>query len=1011
MTSRLASGVLSFAVLTSASLIPVAAHAQSATTGAIAGTVRDTTGAVLPGVTVEASSPALIEKSRTAVTDAEGNYKIVDLRPGTYAVTFSLTGFSTVKRDGIELSTGFTANVAGEMKVGSVEETVTVSGQSPIVDIQNVNTQTVLSRTVLDTLPAPQTMMGFATLTLGALAKSSGGAPTVDVGGSKGENTPTLSIHGMRANDMRQLYDGMNANNLASGGGRRSFAPNQLGIQEVVLATGNASAEVETGGMVLNVVPKDGGNAFKGSFNGAYTNEHLQVNNLDDDLRARGLTAASGVKTIYDWGGGLGGRIVADKLWFYTAGRAWGAPEYQAGIFYNKSTNPFVYVADPTRKAYIDNHTWDGGFRLAWQAAPKHKITVSENVQNNCQCFVTVSAATAPDAAGNIHYETMHLIQGSWTYTASNRLLFEAGVSYAYQPLKWTLEQNFPGAIGIRELSIGLAYAGTGTGAFSSSGGGPVSDKGHTNPLNQRFSVSYVGGSHAFKFGEQLLEGFQTLNENVPQQLGYLFLNGRPTNIVQHAGPVLIDMRIQSLSLYGQDQWTLRRLTLNLGVRYDQFVGWDPAGSQQAGPFIPAFSYNQVDNVPNFKDVSPRIGAAYDLFGNGRTAIKGSIGRYLAGLGTELAVFNQPVVNLVQTATRTWNDANANFAPDCDLTNVGANGECGALDNRLFGQPFRNTFYDPSVTEGWGNRGYSWQGSVSIQHELRQGLGINFGYFRTTYGNQTVQQNQLVTAADFTPYCLTAPLDSRLPSGGGNRVCGLYDVSPARFGQVRNLILQSSAFGHQEERFDGFDLGANARFGRGGLLQGGVSLGRQVIDTCYLNDRPDVTAMNYATGQGGLITTPRDPAFCRVSPPWSAGTQYKLNGVYPVPWGFEPSFTFQNLPGGFVSATQAVPNATIAPALGRNLAACGAAAVCTATASVGLVPPATLFLDRFSLLDLRVTKVVKIAGLRVKGMVDLYNVFNDNSVLDVVATFGPAWLRPSSMVGGRLVKFGGQVDF
>jgi hypothetical protein len=717
------------------------------------------------------------------------------------------------------------------------------------------------------------------------------------------------------------------------------------------------------------------------------------------------------VKTIYDWGAGFGGRIIKDRLWFYESNRWWGATEYQPGAFFNMSTSPFTYIPDPSRQGFIGINTWDVGGRLTWQAAAKHKITFTESRQNNCQCPVTVSATSTQEAAQNIHYDPMYLTYGTWNYPASNRLLFEGGVSYFYQPLKFLLDdQQFPGAIGIRELSTGIQYAGAGISGFSTSGG-VISTQGRLNPLNQRFSVSYVGGSHAIKFGEQLLEGFQTVNQEIPHELGYLFLNGRPNTIIQHAGPYLFDVRIRTLGLFAQDQWTLHRFTFNLGVRFDQLVGWDPAGTRQAGPFIPSFSYSEVDNVPNFKDLNPRLGAAYDLFGNGKTAVKGSIGRYVAGVGTELAIVNHPVGTVVTSATRTWNDLNGDFVPNCDLTNFAANGECGALNNQLFGQPFRNTFYDPSVLEGWGNRPFSWQGALSIQHELRPGIALNAGYFYTQYHNFTVTQNQLVTPADFTPYCVTAPADPRLPGGGGNQICGLYDVVPAKFGQVRNLATQSSAFGNQVERFDGIDIGANSRFGAGGFLQGGVSLGRKKTDTCFLNNRPDVTATDYTTGVVGPVTTPRNSAFCSVTPPWSAGTQFKLFGVYPLPLGFEPSFTFQNLPPSFTTATYNAPNAVIVPSLGRNLSACGAAAMCTSTAVVGLVPPATMYLDRVNLLDVRLTKIVKVAGARVKGMIDLYNVFNNNTILDINPTFGPAWLRPTSIVGGRLFKLGVQLDF
>jgi hypothetical protein len=393
------------------------------------------------------------------------------------------------------------------------------------------------------------------------------------------------------------------------------------------------------------------------------------------------------------------------------------------------------------------------------------------------------------------------------------------------------------------------------------------------------------------------------------------------------------------------------------------------------------------------------------VFGNGKTAIKGSIGKYLIGASTDFSEANHPSRAIVSSSTRTWNDANGNYVPDCNLVSFGANGECGALDNSRFGQPAPNTFYSPDVLVGWGTRGYSWQGTLSVQHEVRPGLSVSVGYFRTQYGNFMLTNNQLVTAADFNPYCVSAPVDSRLPGGGGNQVCGLYDVSPARFGQVQNLIRAAGPFGSQQERFDGVDVAAYARFAKGAMIQGGVSLGRQITDNCYQNDRPDLTAQGYAAG------TPRTSAFCNVSPPWSEGTQYKANGIYPLPWAFDGSFTFQNLPGTYALANQAVPNGAIAPSLGRNLSSCPAAGTCTATATVSLIPPASLFLDRITLLDLRLTKTVRVAGGRVRGMFDIYNLFNANTTLNVNTTYGPTWLRPTAIVGGRLFKFGAQVEF
>src|SRR5262249_41532741 len=200
------------------------------------------------------SSPALIEKVRTVTTDSRGEYKIVDLRPGVYTVTFTLSGFSTVKRDGLELTTGFTATANADLKVGGVEETITVSGATPVVDIQNVRTENVLSRDVLDTVPSSKALPAFAALTLGVVLPGT----AQDVGGDKGELATTLTIHGGRGDDERQMIDGMKFNTaqLSGGGTIRYYLVNQAAVQEVTLETSGIAAESETGGIQINAVPK-----------------------------------------------------------------------------------------------------------------------------------------------------------------------------------------------------------------------------------------------------------------------------------------------------------------------------------------------------------------------------------------------------------------------------------------------------------------------------------------------------------------------------------------------------------------------------------------------------------------------------------------------------------------------------------------------------------------------------------------------------------------------------------
>jgi hypothetical protein len=248
-----------------------------------------------------------------------------------------------------------------------------------------------------------------------------------------------------------------------------------------------------------------------------------------------------------------------------------------------------------------------------------------------------------------------------------------------------------------------------------------------------------------------------------------------------------------------------------------------------------------------------------------------------------------------------------------------------------------------------------------------------------------------VTLTDFTPYCVTAPLSPKLPNGGGYQVCGLYDVNPNKFGQVQNVVSNPADFGKRTYVYNGFDAAFNARFGRGGILYGGVSLGHKHANRC---------------------PTPNAPTqFCEYDVPNQGLSQYKISASYPLSWGLQTSAVYVNLPGIPISATWAAPNVAIAPSLGRNLSACGSSVNCAATASVQLIAPFTEFEDRLSKLDLRLSKDIQLREVKVQPRVDLYNVFNSATVLSENTTYGSAFGRPLSLLSGRFVKFGVQVTF
>jgi hypothetical protein len=449
-----------------------------------------------------------------------------------------------------------------------------------------------------------------------------------------------------------------------------------------------------------------------------------------------------------------------------------------------------------------------------------------------------------------------------------------------------------------------------------------------------------------------------------------------------------------------------------------------PASHLPAGVFVPARDFPEVEHSPRWENLSPRVGAAYDLFGTGRTALKVALGRYPArntGVAINLPVSNQPT-----STTIAWGDANGNFVPDCDLHNPAPNGECGAWSDRTFGQVRQgNTTFADDAREGFNLENYNWQANVSVQHQLRSNMGLTVAYFRTWYGGFQVLDNTLTTPADYDPFCFTAPVDSRLPSDvSGKQFCNNYDVNPAKFGQVAYLRTQSSHYGEMSEVFDGIDFTLGARFGSGGQVQGGLATGRTVTDNCLVVDNPGggigaPGTLTAGTPAGAALAIPgadNRPGFCNVSRPWSSSTQVKFAIVYPLPWDFQVSSIYQNIPGVPIRAQYVATNAEIRPSLGRNLASCpNQTAACNQTVTLDLIPPYSLYGDRIQQVDLRFTRTFPMGGnTRLQGNFDIYNVFNANTVLNEQATYRTVnnqWRNPIQIMGGTLFKFSAQLNF
>jgi hypothetical protein len=986
-------------------LFPVHAFAQA--TASIAGTVVDASGAVLPGVVVEASSPALIEKVRSVITDGTGQFRIEQLRGGTYTVTFSLQGFSTVRREGIELSGSFSATVNADMRVGSVEETVTVTGESPVVDIQSAQRQRVIDQELLEAIPTGRTPQVAAFLIPGVNLSN------IDVGGTNIINTTggSLSIHGGRVDDTRLLIDGITIANTEGTGWSANVLPNMGSTQEVSVDYSSVTAESITGGLQINMIPKTGGNSYSGTLFATAVNSAFEGSNTNDELRARGLRTPNTLKLQYDVNPGFGGPFKADKLWFYTSARFTRSANYIGGLFQNRNANDitkWAYEPDEGERAFSNAAEQSVNLRLTWQVNTVNKLSFFYDQHWRCQCRTT-AALVSQEAANELEYPISDLSSVSWTATPTNRLLLEARFGarreeYAYTPNNFQdPDRLLIPVVDQGGLIPGLLYRGNGL-------------QSATQPYQRTLGVSipssaafsYVTGSHSAKFGFYNVTAQRT--SRVPDNasnLTYQFNNGVPNQLTQRATPLYRAERQKlDLGIYIQDKWTVRRLTLSGGLRFDTFQSYFPEQTLEPGPLVPtrSLTFPKTD-MANWKDIAPRFGSVYDVRGDGKTALKVSINKYVTAQGLQGTYGDtaNPVNRLANIVTRSWIDTDRDFVPDCDLTNVSVQdfrstgGDlCGTVSDTNFGRPTVSLNYNPDVLNGWGTRPYQWEFSASVQHELRPRLSVDVGYFRRWFGNFGITDNLNIRPGDYGSFSVTAPVDPRLPDGGGYTTSGFYNLNPDKVAvPTNNYFTFAKDYGKQTEHWNGFDVSVNWRLPASMTLQGGVSTGRRVLNTCdVIDDLPEAA----------VLTTP----YCDQKENFL--TDGKLVWTYTIPKvDVTASGLFFSRPGPQLTANQVIPNSVVRESLGRDLSANAQ------NVTVNLVAPGTMFGERRNQLDLRFTKPFTIDRMRLGASLELYNAFNANTVLTESATYRDAslsgWRIPTGIMPPRFVKLSVQMDF
>jgi hypothetical protein len=1011
---------------------------------------------VLPGVTVEASSPALIEKTKTAVSDGTGQYRIIDLRPGTYSLTFTLAGFNVVKRDGIELTGTFVATVNADLKVGAIEETVTVTGETPVVDVQSAKRQVVMNSDIIQALPVARAA--------GALLNAT---PSLQVDTNGPALSPTMTFfnaHSSASNSNFVAGEGrMSVNGMtiaaARSGGVSSYVYDTPNSQEVAITVGGGLGESDIGGPVMNLVPRSGGNSFAGQgfYNGA--GSWSRGNNLTPELQAQNpnLTQTPGILKSWDASGSYGGPIMKDRIWFYGSYRNLDTQTAMDGITANANAGDATHwdwAPSPTNARLVQDRQMIIG-RVTAQAG-KSRFTVNSEYQHRCEgtplkvdtqgChnrgddWIGLGNNAAPfqspeatsTAARGYFDAPYYLNQVSWSMPWNNKLLLDANyAAFRYNPLF-----GFPPPDGITTL-IPVTEQSNAINPATGRQFAPQPNYTYRGVEQWGWAVgktdgwqgtaSYVTGAHSMKAGYQgnhLDQLDQTLTD--ADNMLYRFNQGIP-NAVTYRLPDFGHRTITNLqSAFVQDSWTHDRLTLQGALRWDHVSSYSPVegnGTTRTSQFnAAAISFPVVQGVDGYNDITPRVAAAYDLFGNGKTALKVNWGKYLAYAANDAPyISSNPAVTIQSVVTtRAWTDGNNNKVVDCDLTTTAQNirngDTCGALLSSNLGQTGSITTVNPNVLSGWGKRAGDYQWTAMVQQELMPRVSAEVSYTRRNFFNFLVTDDQnRVAGTAWDTYTVTAPVDSRLPNGGGYPITLL---TPKAVVTPKPYLTWETDFGPARlSMWHGVDMAVNARLRGGFTASIGTSTGRSIVDTCG-------TATNY--NQFSAITNSDlgpDPRGCHNEDPFQ--TTVRGSATYIVPKvDVLVSLAVRSQPQVTLGATAAtsaawiVPNSVVQAAYGKL--PLGALAAGTTTIQITDNANRVYVDNRRTQIDMRFAKVLRFGRTRSDVGIDLNNLLNTNYATGYNAnyTFSPSntlqggtWGQPTSIYSPRFVRINYTLNF
>jgi carboxypeptidase family protein len=969
-----------FAVLVLGLFVAPVTYAQ--TTGSINGTVTDNTGAILPGVTVTATSPVQMG-AQTTITNEQGIYRFPSLTPGTYRVSYELAGFTNIVREGIVVNLGFTATLNIQLALASLQESVTVSGASPVVDVSSTTSTFNITQDMLSALPNARDIWSVMGQAPGFRVSS------IDVGGSRAGTQTGFEAFGF-SGQVRVQVDGVNT---TEGTGAAGFYYDYGSFDEIQLGADGNDASASTPGVQLNAVIKSGGNQLRGSFYADYENEDLQGSNIDARLKSLGVGQGSRILVYHDVNGDVGGPIKKDKLWYYMSLRKQDNTVTVSGF-------PIENPGDFGQLTSLQN----GTYKLTYQLSQNNKIShyiqygrklMPERGASSTRTRWTVFQQDSGSWAGNVE----------WSSIVSPKFFFRAqGASFGYN---WPNLPYGPNGELNENLNHRLTDNGSGTTFTTGSESADRNDRSRWqfNFDGTRFQDGWLGGNHAIKFGyvgereaqEFTDEGFLDAVTLAFNSTGGLPNFTTPFRVTIRNTPRDTYNANWHHGLYLTDQWQIaNRVTANIGVRWDYYSSFFPdefirpsrfreffyAGvpvQTSVGPYsLPRTSYADNDyTVPGLSGISkypnliaPRFGVSWDLFGDGKTLLKANWGRYYQNTGNASGTLN-PLSSA--TATFDWIDRNNDrlFSID-ELGQNRSVAGVGGVSTRL-----ASDLKDP----------YTDSSSFWFERQLFPNIGMRAGYTFRTDGNS---QQSIELARLRSLY--TLPRTFRDPGVDG--ITGNADDGPD---------------------FIWYDIPGQA--------PASVTETRMSPDILATDRAVDFTVTKRMSNRWSLVTSyyfnwdrdrgnPQNPNQDRFNDETVTNWNFKVFGTYQAPWGFVLTPSLRHQSGNTLSRDVNAQGQT-----GQNITGTYEAEANTAYRS----PNVTVF-------DAHIEKRFRFAGQRsISAFVDAFNINNTNSanIGSVTGTVGrptvtledgsrvqvQGFLRPTSIVPPRIFRFGTKLTF